>query len=102
MESEELQALETASGSGLLERFFDREVDAGGARMLSKSKSLPDFFLSKPSHCPMTAIWIEKKMLPIHGLKRGGSNPTATRSMKPLLSPLLHIYRPKKPKHYFG
>ena len=30
MESEELQALETASGSGLLERFFDREVDAGG------------------------------------------------------------------------
>jgi hypothetical protein len=59
-------ASEEASGSGLLERFFLTEKwTPAGARMLSKSKSLPDATGRWEDACAvgekMTAIWIEKK-----------------------------------------
>ena len=77
---------EEASGSGLLERFF---------RQRSGHRRGPDATGRWEDACAvrekMTAIWIENKMLPIHGLKRVGSKPTATGSMQPLLIPYKFI-----------
>jgi hypothetical protein len=70
-------------------------VDAGGGTNALKVQSLPDATRRWEDACAvgekMTAIWIEKKLLPIHGSKRGGSKPTATGSMQPLLSPYKFI-----------